>query len=80
MSKYYCYTLWKFLEPSVSEMDFKEDQEAIDFWFILADKHTPTACMSITRLDEIEGVFHEEFIAMFRHGVNGMDIIKSHAL
>ena len=80
MNTYFCYTLWEFLEPNVSEMEFENDQEAIDFWARLADEHTPTACMAITRLVETDSVFYEDFVAMFRRGLNGLDIIKSHAI
>lgn len=80
MSTYFCYTLWDFLEPDVTEQDFENDEEAIDFWSRLADEHCPTACMSITRLVEVNGVKYEDFVALFRRGVNGLEIIKSHAL
>lgn len=80
MSTYFCYTLWDFLDPDVTEQDFKNDKEAIDFWIRLADEHCPTACMSITRLVESNGVCYEDFVALFRRGFNGLEIIKSHAL
>lgn len=80
MNTYFCYTLWEFLEPDVSEMEFENDKEAIDFWARLANEHVPTACMSITRLVETDSVFYEDFVAMFRRGLYGLDIIKSHAL
>lgn len=80
MSTYYCYILWEFLEPNVTVKVFENDQEAIDFWVRLADEHTPSACMAITRLVEADFVFYEDFVAMFRRGLNGLDIIKSHAI
>lgn len=80
MKNYRCYTLWLYVEPDVSEKSFENDQEAIDYWVRLADEVTPSACISITRLVEVDGVFYEDFIAMFRRGINGLDIVKSHAL
>lgn len=80
MSTYFCYTLWEFLEPDVSEMEFENDKEAVDFWVRLAGEHVHTACMSITRLVEVDGVYYEDFVALFRRGINGLEMIKSHAL
>ena len=80
MSTYRCYILWEFLEHYVSEKEFENSKEAVDFWVKLADEHVPTACMSITRLVEVDGVYYEDFVALIKRGVNGLEMIKSHAL
>ena len=80
MNTYYCYELWENLKPDVAEMFFENDEEAFDFWLKLADEQQLRVCFSLTRLVEVDGVFHEEFLAMFRRGEHGVEIIKSHAL
>ena len=80
MYKYYCYEIWDFIEPNVTEKAFENDNEALLFWLGISEEHQLTCCFSITRSFQVDGVFHEEFIAMFRRGEHGLDIIKSHAL
>lgn len=80
MNTYYCYELWEHLKPDFTEMFLENDEEAFDFWLKLTDEHQLRACFSLTRLVEVDGVFHEEFLAMFRRGEHGLEIIKSHAL
>lgn len=80
MFTYYVYELWRFIEPDVVELKFESDKEALDFWFDLYKDRRIDACFSITRLVEVDGVFHEEFIAMIKCSVMGVQTIKSHAL
>ena len=80
MNTYYCYQLWRYIEPDVYEEKFKNDKEAFDYWLHLYEKLKLDACFSITRLFEVNGVFHEEFLGMITRGKNGTQFIKSHAL
>lgn len=80
MNTYYCYELWDHLKPDVTEIFFENDEDAFDFWLTLINEHQLSACFSLTRLVEVDGVFHEEFLAMFRRGEHGLEIIKSHSL
>ena len=80
MNTYFCYQLWHFIESVVVELKFENDKEAFDYWLRLYEKHELDACFSITRLFEVDGVFHEEFIGMIKRANNGLQFIKSHAL
>ena len=80
MNNYYCYQLWNFAEPDVVELPFENDKEAFDYWFGLVQGHRSDCCLSITRLFEVDGVFHEEFIVMIKRSEDGIQFIKSHAL
>lgn len=80
MNTYYCYQLWHFLEPSFVETPFMNDEEAFDYWFRLYEEHQLDCCLSITRLVEVDGVFHEEFIGMIKRAKDGIQFIKSHSL
>lgn len=80
MNTYYCYTLWHYTEPDVAELKFESDREAFDHWLHFYDAHKLDACVSITRLVEVDGVSREEFLGMIKRAKNGIQLIKSHAL
>lgn len=80
MNTYYCYQLWHYIEPGVLELKFENDKEAIDYWLHFYEEFKIDACISITRLFEVDGVFHEEFLGMIKRAKNGVSFIKSHAL
>lgn len=80
MNTYYCYELWNYLEPDVSEKRFESDKEAFDYWIGLRKKLQADACFSITRLFEVKGVFYEDFICMIKCCKNGFQVVKSHVL
>lgn len=80
MNTYYCYTLWHFIESDVVELKFENDKEAFDHWLGLYQDYQLDCCLSITRLFEVDGVFHEEFIGMIKRAQIGIQFIKSHAL
>mgnify|MGYP003414631333 FL=1 len=80
MNTYFCYQLWHFIESDVVELKFENDKEAFDYWLRLYEEHKLDACFSITRLFEVDGVFHEDFIAMIKCCKNGVQVVKSHAL
>lgn len=80
MKNYRCYQLWDFIEPDVVEMKFKDDQDALGYWLGTAVSLNARACCSIVRVDEINGVSSETFIAMFRQGQKKMEMIKSKAV
>lgn len=80
MNTYHCYQLWHYIEPKVVELKFENDKEAFDYWLYLFEEFSSDACYSITRLFEVDGVFHEEFLGMIKRADNGIRFIKSHAL
>lgn len=80
MNTYFCYQLWRYLEPDVFELKFEKDKEAFDYSLQLYEEYKLDVCFSITRLFEVDGVFHEEFLGMIKRTENGTQFIKSHAL
>lgn len=80
MNTYYCYQLWHFIQSDCVELEFENDKEAFDYWLDLFQDHQLDCCLSITRLFEVDGVFHEEFICMIKCGQKGIQVIKSQAL
>ena len=80
MNTYFCYQIWRYLKPDVSELKFENDKEAFDFWLYFCEQFELDACLSITRLFEVDGVFHEEFLGMIKQTKDGTQFIKSHAL
>lgn len=80
MITYACYQIWDYLDQEITEMPFENDKEALDFWLKLADDIQCANCYSLTRLSTVNGISHEEFIAMFRQGKDGLEIMKSQAL
>lgn len=80
MITYYCYQIWEFLKHDVVELKFENDKEAYDYWFGLYKDHRSDVCLSIARLVEVDGVRHEEFVALIKCSENGVQSIKSQAL
>ena len=80
MNTYFCYQLWRYFEPDVVELKFENDKEAFDYSLHLYEEYKLDACFSITRLFEVDGVFHEEFLGMIKQTKNGTQFFKSHAL
>lgn len=80
MNTYYCYKMSRYLLPDVFELKFENDKEAFDYWLHLYEEYKVGACCSITRLFEVDGVFHEEFLGMIKQTEDGTQFIKSHAL
>lgn len=80
MNTYFCYQLWRNLEPDVFELKFENDKEAFDYWLHFCEEYKLDACLSITRLFEVEGEFHEEFLGMIKQTKDSTQLFKSRAL
>lgn len=80
MNTYYCYQIWRYLEPDVCELKFENDKEAFDYWLQFYKEYKLNVCLSITRLFEVDGMFHEKFLGMIKQTKDGTQFIKSHAL
>ena len=80
MNTYFCYQIWRYLEPDVVGLKLENDKEAFDYWLPLYEQFKVGACTIITRLFEVDGVFHEEFLGIIKLAKDGTQVIKSHAL